>query len=234
MRKLSHRFVLPLALIAGALSLGLVRSDSSRALAANPRQQPTRVETYLPQEAPLTFHHAFSSKENGRTLLSYSFAAQSRLDSVQLVALLLDSSGELKGGQGWTMSVSAAPGETVEGSIDLQGDVRPTDHVMLTVWKANGNSTVFARGFARTLKAYRQAKGLTGSLPSALQFVNAAGQEIKNTCSASLTEAKEACGCGGIKSFSCHPATGQYSFECFPKNGCDGSGPKPATEQSAS
>jgi len=233
MRRPSHSRACPLVITALALAFSFVISDASQVSASKLAQHSPRVETYAPEGAPVTFYQASLKKEDGRILLNYSLAnsTNSQLDSVQLIALFLDSSAEVKGGQGWTVSMSAASSGVVEASMELTGDVRSADHVLLTVWKANGNSISFTRAISRTLKAYKRSRGLAGFSQGAAEFVKAGAQEIKNTCTASLTEAKEICGCGGIKAFSCNPSNGQYSFECFPKNGCDGG--KPATEESA-
>lgn len=223
MRRLSHKLVLSLISLTCALAFTLSHSDASGKPASGAAPQSPRVDAHAPQGAPLTFYHAQAAGEPGRTVLSYSFnnSAGQRLDTVQLVALVLDAAGEVRGGQGWTVNVPSTPGEAVEGSIELAGEVRPSDYVLLTVWKAQGGSVNFTRGFSQTLKSYRRMKGFVSAAPDAPEFLKARAQQTQNTCSASLNEAKAACGCGGLKSFSCNPSTGQFSFECFPKNGCD-------------
>ncbi len=210
------------SLLTVALTLSLANSEVSRGLASNCTRQAPRVESYIPQGAPLTLNHASLKKEEGKTLLNYSFMNSSnrRLDTVRFVALFIDSSEELKGGHGWTVNVGAASGVSTEGSIELNADLGPTDYVLLTVWKADGDSISFTQTLARTLKAYKRSKGIAGR-PDAPRFIKAVAQQTQSTCSASLEEAKDARGCGGVKSFSCNPSTGQFSFEFFPKNGCD-------------
>lgn len=219
MRKLS-RFSF-LSLMLAALTLNLANSEASLGSASNSTRQTPRVETSAPQGAPLTFNYASFKREGGRNLLSYSFtnSANRRLDTVHLVALFLDSSEEVKGGHGWAININAASGLSTEGSIELNADLAPTDYVLLTVWKANGDAINFTKGLARTLKAYKRSKGMASG-PEAPEVIKAVAQQT-NTCNASLAEAKDTCGCGGLKTFSCNPVSGQFSFECFPKNGCD-------------
>lgn len=212
MRKLSRLSSLLLVIV--SLAFSLANSEASRGLVSNPAQQAPRVETFTPQGAPLTFNYASLKREGGKTLLNYSFtnSANRRLDTVQLVALFLDSSEELKGGHGWMVNINATSGISIEGSIELNANLASTDYVLLTVWKANGDSLNFTKGFARTLKAYKRSKGIAGR-PDTPEFDKVAAQQTQNTCSASLNEAKDTCGCGGLKSFSCTPSTGQFSFE---------------------
>lgn len=195
-----------------ALTLSLVNAEASLGLASKPTRQNPRVETYAPQGAPLSFNYASLKREGGKNLLSYSFtnSANRRLDSVQLVALFLDSSEELKGGHGWAVNINAASGLSTEGSIELNADLAPTDYVLLTVWKANGDSINFTKALARTLKAYKRSKGIASGT-KAPESIKVVAQQT-NTCNATLAEAKEICGCGGLKSFSCNPVNGQFSF----------------------
>lgn len=160
MRKLSRLGSFSLVMV--TLFCGLATSEASLGSAPNTARQVPRVETYVPRGAPLTFGHASFKKEGGRDMLSYSFtnSAKRRLDTVQLVALFLDASGEVKGGQGWAVNMGGTTGASAKGSIELKARLEPTDYVLLTVRKADGGSINFTKAPADTLKEYRRSKGV--------------------------------------------------------------------------
>ena len=160
MRKLSRLGSFSLVIV--TLACGLVTSEAAPGSALNPARQEPRVETYVPRGAPLTFGHASFRKEGGRNMLNYSFTTSAKrgLDTVQLVALFLDASGEVKGGQGWTVNMGGTSGAGAKGSIELKARLEPTDYVLLTVRKADGGSINFTKAPADTLKEYRRSKGV--------------------------------------------------------------------------
>ncbi len=162
MHKLTRLRALSLVTAAVAIAVSLINSEAPRVSASGATQQPVRVETYVPQGAPLTFGRASLMKEDGRTVLAYSIinSGAARLNSVELVALVLDAAGDVRAGQGWRVNVATASRETIEGRVALEREVRPTDYVLLTVSKASGGAVNFTRGFSRTWKDYRRSKGM--------------------------------------------------------------------------
>jgi hypothetical protein len=196
--------------------------------ASPPKRQEARVAHALHSpKIPLEFNDVSAHDLSGQGILNYSFKRGSGYGHYKttIVLAILDAQGHVKGGQGWdeAIDLSSNPEDVKQVAISLL--VETTDRIVVSIWRLEGEGIkieIPSRELGKALRTGRfsQARILPGG---DAQYVKASFTET-DTCATNLALAKLACGCGGIKTFSCNPQTGAWSFECFPRNGCKDSG----------
>lgn len=183
-----------------------------------------RVEILISPQIPVSLNLANATDLSGQTHLTYSInnSVRGQLSRLLLVAFIVSPSGEIKGGQGWIANIEETSDVSGLRYIALKNSVSPDDHITLTVWQAEGRAGSFeipASDLVTAVKTRSYRAATTNPILEA-RFVKAHAQ-VADRCLAANDLAKQTCGCGGVQSFTCNPQTGEFSYTCFPKNGCD-------------
>lgn len=146
-----------------------------------------------------------------------------RLLSLGLVALIVDKSGAIRGGEGWKADADLAPNASQDFLHVLKPPVGPEDHLLLTVWRASGTGGTFeidpkelndvlrAPASSPKLEARREGR-LSGA-----RNVKASLRQSNTYCQGWYAFAESKCACG-VKSFSCDEKNGTFSWTCFTKS----------------
>jgi len=135
-----------------------------------------------------------------------------RLSAMQFLVLIVDESGSIRSGQGWRQEKSIEPLSSSQSEFILKYVVEKGNRVVLTAYEAIGSSRSYSVTPTKVLAELSSLKLVKGNN----SFVKALGSKLgqTNPCAAAQSAAALACKCG-IKSFSCNPQTGEYSFTCF-------------------
>lgn len=213
-----------LVLVGCVSALTYVEAYTGQTGSSGSNQELISVEPFATMSVPVRIKKAKATKFNEKTVLSYSVTNETgeNLRALHFVVFMVDSNNQIRGGEGWTLNTDLANQSSIELPVSLQNKVAKDDRLLLTVWKAEGATQTLsldpsdvvkaAKDFAVTRQARAEAK-----MGHARRV--AASPSPADACADGQKFATESCKCG-IKTFSCNPSTGQYSFECFEPTLC--------------
>lgn len=187
-----------------------------------------RSDVYVPKEVPLSLEGlALFRTIEDEYMFRFSAANTTvgSLSNLRFLALIVGENGNIKSGQGWTSTGGLKSLGKSEFEVGLKYRVSNGDRLVLTVYSVKGptgeiavpleqvTSELSSKGLIKAAKVSNphQSKARSNSLPA--KIVNAKFA-VDDNCAAALTAAAAACPCG-LKSFSCDPSTGSFSFTCF-------------------
>lgn len=200
--------------------IALVIAHSSPAVAQSEvADSPTfvHVDEFVPQEVPIRLHNSglFNTIDN-KSVLKFTSENTSveSLSSVQFLLLIVDESGNIKSGQGWRYEKPIGGLSIAEVQVELKYPVDKGNHIILTSYEVGGQSKTYSVTPTKVLFELSSKK----LIKERKEFIKTVGAKLgqTNPCGPAQTAASAACTCG-LKSFSCNPQTGQYSFSCFSK-----------------
>lgn len=203
-----------------ALPIGY--TSINKVQAANSTAKKLKVETLVSTKIPVHFGLASVTNIDNRNVLTYSVnnLSNEQLTNIQVAFFIVDSSGRIKGGEGWSRDINLYAGSTEEFAFTLQNSVASTDHLVLAISRVSGPAKTFEIEPGEMIKAAK-AVGLSRNhkfdADSMKVTVTQTGG-ASSYCSNALKTAQGACRCG-ISSFSCTENTG-YSFSCFSPDSC--------------
>jgi hypothetical protein len=192
----------------------------SSGVAIAQRRVTTNVDTYVPinryvpKELPLSLGDSSLMRTiKGNLLLDFvaTNTSSERISTIQFLAMVVDEKGNVKFGQGWRSNKVLEGLSSTRVEIDFKYPVANGDKLVLFPYHVVGKTNVYEvlpGSVLNELVSKGQIKNKT--------FVHAIGVKLTddNPCAAAQTAAAAACRCG-LKSFSCNPQTGEYSFTCF-------------------
>lgn len=176
------------------------------------------VITSIPEQIPVSFSGVTATKlGEQKPVLKYSMTnnADNDFTNTNFVVFVVDKEGNIKAGQGWTVKQSLAARQSSEVLVALKYDVAAEDHLVLTVYKAEGETKKFEVAPSKVLENFADQR----LVKPIEKFVKTAGvfspmpTPPPSACDAGQDFATNSCKCG-IKSFSCNPTTGEFSFSC--------------------
>jgi len=212
MKRILTLFVLTFAVVAVSGRVG----DSQIRKGGSQSQRRVRVGVAISPRTPISLGTTTATITDDQTVLQYAVNNRSggQLGAFELLAYTLGKDGRVKGGEGWTVREDLAGSQAESFLRVMKTKIVPEDRLTLTVWRTSGEAGTFEvnQTELNDLLRPRAAKG-RGSATSRL--VKAAMTEGEY-CQDRLAVATNACACG-VKSFSCNPTSGEYSFTCFTK-----------------
>lgn len=183
--------------------------------AANSQSQHRlKLKTTISPRAPVGIGSAAATMTDNQTVLQYALDERGgkQSASVELLAFTLDESGRVKGGEGWTAPVAAATESGRESLLRiLKSRPEAADRLLLTVWRVGSAFEVNETELNNMLRP-RGAKAERGLKARPVKVALTEGEY----CLDRLAAAKTSCACG-VKSFSCNPSSGEWSFTCYTK-----------------
>jgi hypothetical protein len=135
-----------------------------------------------------------------------------QLTMFELLAFTSNREGQIKGGEGWTVRDNVAQSHTESFIRIMKTKLTPEDRLTLTIWRASGEAGTF-EVTGPELNNLLRPRASSERQSSTGRPVKAAMVEGEY-CQDRLAVAGNACSCG-VKSFSCNPTAGEYSFTCF-------------------
>lgn len=193
-------------------------------------QERVRVEALASTRIPIDFGLAAATNVDNQTVLTYSATNRTtgQMSSIQVMALIVDSSGYIKGGEGWIDSVDLPARTTQSFSVVLKNRAASEDRLLLVAWQATGTEGTFEMDVTQLMQSVRPHVAAGNRAFSNMQHVNVANERANyrrnalkpqtDFCGAGATVAQATCRCG-VSSFSCTATS--YSFTCFSSNGSD-------------
>lgn len=175
----------------------------------------TRINEFVPKDVPVKLSDStlFRSIDD-KLILKFSVENMSveSLSSVQFLLLIVDEAGNIKSGQGWRNVTPIGALSSIQNEITLKYVVEKGNRVVVTSYEAVGHSKSH---FVTPNKVFTDLS-LLSLIKENRQFVKTLGTKLgqQNPCAPAQSAASLACKCG-LKSFSCNPQTGAYSFTCF-------------------
>jgi len=206
------------------LALGYTSINSVTAGSSTAKKQ--KVQTLVSNKIPVNVGSANVTRADNRNVLTYSVSnlSNEQLTNIQVTFFIVDSSGRITGGQGWSRDVNLYAGSSEEFALPLQHNVNPADTLVLAVSRISGPTRAFEVDTADMIRGAK-AIGLSRNHRFNANSMKVTVMEPLQTasyCSNALKTAQGACKCG-VSSFSCNENTG-YSFSCFSPDSC---GPAP-------
>jgi hypothetical protein len=173
------------------------------------------INSFVPNEVPVAIASSYVLRtKDGKTILKFGVknATTERYSNLQFLVLVVDHKGNVKAGQGWRDEIGIGSESTTEIEQELIYPVADGNKLVLAAYEAVGNITAHRVAPVRLLTILG-SKGLIKERPT---FIKTVATKLANDadCAAVQTAASAACACG-IKTFSCNPQTGAYSFSCF-------------------
>lgn len=223
----SGRF-LPVVIITGA-ALVLIASNIVMTLTIRATDVNTfvRSDAYVPKEIPLNLETLTLYGTIGDEYQFRFVAANTTIEllsNLKFLVFVVGENGDVKFDQGWTHRGGLKSLAKSEFEVRLKYRVSNGDRLVLTVYSVAGKSGENAVAPEKVVSEL-SSKGLIrsrGNIKSHLNKANSLAKSrqidakftVDDNCAAALTAASLACPCG-LKSFSCDPATGAFSFMCF-------------------
>lgn len=173
------------------------------------------IDTFVPKELPLELTNSavFKTIDGNSVLKFYTVnSAVEKVSDLQFLILTVDKKGNVKSGQGWRFRKGLEALSTSEIEVELKHPITSGDKLILTSYEAVSDFTTYYVPPTTVLFEISQK----GMIKKNKKFIRAVGAKLlqNNPCAAAQSAASVACACG-IKSFSCNPQTGAYSFICF-------------------
>ncbi|HEX8746567.1 MAG TPA: hypothetical protein VF717_05150 [Pyrinomonadaceae bacterium] len=200
----------------GYTGINLVKAGSSTA-------KKQKVQTLVSNKIPVNVGSATVTNIDNRNVLTYSVnnLSNEQLTNIQVTFFIVDSSGRIKGGQGWSRDINLYAGSSEEFALPLQHNVDSADHLVLAVSRISGPTKAFeveSDEMIRAAKAVGLSRNHKFNANSMKVTVMSPDGGTASYCSNALKTAQGACKCG-VSSFSCNENTG-YSFSCFGPDSC--------------
>jgi hypothetical protein len=194
------------------------RLGTTQARTTNPQAQlRINVEARPSSRIPAKVESAFGVIDNAQTVLRYKVANHGgkRLTALGMIALIVDRNGEVKGGEGWRVNQILAVNSTEEFLRVMSTKLESGNSLILTAWQASGDSETFELDKSDLDVVLKSHTGRRKST-SSVKYINAAFQDSAQYCRGWYEYAKTNCPCG-VKTFSCNPKDGSFSWTCFTK-----------------
>jgi hypothetical protein len=219
------RVFLIVVLVSGyVLSISLGYNQAEAAGVAYQRE--IAVQSVVPSNMPVKFSST-SYEVDGRGLPTLHFSvtndADSRIKKIQLSVFAVNSKGHFIGVEGWREKIDLEAHATKEVTVILRNRVMLGDRVFLFVEQVHQASGVWATDPTKLLQVVKSSLEFdSAELPSS-KFITRQPRMLDyddyqvmggDICDTRLSQARDACGSGGILAFSCNPETGAYSFTC--------------------
>jgi hypothetical protein len=207
------------ALAGCALSVILSPANVARATGGGTPQKQISVVTYVSPKLPVRLVSAKASKVADRKpVLTYTAASHAgeQLDRLHFVAFVVGQDGRVKAGEGWVIDEGLAAHASVEIPISLKHNVATGEHLILSVWKAEGRANTFEAEPAEVVQSIQSGIANGERITAGAQIVRAAARSLNDKCTAGQSFATSSCKCG-VKTFACDPTTGNFSFTCMTK-----------------
>ncbi len=216
-RNISSRFTIPGVIVAVSclLVFGLWKSDFAHAEAV-PVNSQDDVRTYMPKQIPLAISRVTTDRTGGKELeLAFVVTNNSKKDfaKTNFVVLVVGPLGNVKSGVGQELRTNLTKRSSSSLKIAVNRVIGPNDSLILTAYKATGAKGTFEVNPIKVLDLL----GQEGFVTRNVLFSKTVGTGLLQVspCAAGQGFATSSCSCG-VKTFSCNPETGEYSFECFP------------------
>lgn len=208
-----------LSLIACALLLSTNSTPTQTTLASGygSAQKHIEVRSLIATGMPISIiATAKQADRSTQSVLKFSITNQTgkQLDSLFASLFIIDTAGNLVAGEGWNQTIELSGRSSKDFTVNLHNRLTPGDRAILVVhevvakaksWRVETNDLV------SSVKAY-DSTGLNSLPPAESTKSEITIQEDHNWCAEGIAAAKDVCGDGNVKSFSCN-ATG-YSFTC--------------------
>jgi hypothetical protein len=196
--------------ISGRIGDSQTRKDGS------PSQRRARVGVVVSPRAPISVGTTTATITDDQIVLQYAINNRSggQVREFELLAFTLDRDGQVKGGEGWTVRDNLVDSQAESFVRIMKTNLTPEDRLTLTVWRASGEAGTFEVNRTE-LNDLLRPRAATERQSATRRLVKAAMTEGEY-CQDRLAVATSSCSCG-VKSFSCNPTTGEYSFSCFTK-----------------
>jgi hypothetical protein len=201
--------ILTIALIPVEAITGIPQTNA----AASQSQRRVSVRTIVSPRAPVGIGRAAATTTDNQTVLQYALdnRAGKQPASVELLAFTLGENGWVKGGEGWTAPDAASESRPESFLRILKSKPEAEDRLLLTVWRAGGAFEVNETELNNMLRPH----AARAAQPLKARPVKVALTEGEY-CLDRMAVAKTSCSCG-VKSFSCNPSSGEWSFTCYTK-----------------
>lgn len=213
--KRSMTLTLIVALTIIALTPGIGEKTRAEGMSAQPQQR-IKVNVADSPRIPAAIENADATSVQDQTVLRYKLAnrAGRQLTTIEVVAFVVDKSGSVKGGEGWTLRESS-PSDHTEGFVRiLKSRVENGNHLVLAIWRAGDGSGMFELDKTELDNILRPRASATRRHES-VPLVRAAFRRGEY-CADRLAIAEAKCACG-VKTFGCNPTSGEWSFGCYTK-----------------
>ncbi|HEX8459480.1 MAG TPA: hypothetical protein VF656_19465 [Pyrinomonadaceae bacterium] len=199
---------LTIALISADATVGTSHTNA----AGCQSQRRVKIKAVVSPRAPVGIDSAAATISDNQLVLQYALdnRADRQPSPVELLAFTLDESGRVKGGEGWMTGNTTTENQTESLLRILKTKPEDENQLLLTVWRV-GAFEVSETELKNILRSHaaRTELSLKGRL------VKAALMEGEY-CTDRLAIAKTSCSCG-VRSFSCNPSNGEWSFTCYTK-----------------
>lgn len=174
-----------------------------------------QIDTFIPKEVPVILDNSHLWRTiDGDFVLTFNATntTTERFSSLQLLAMVVDQNGGVKFGQGLKSKAALESLSSLGIEATIKHLISNGDRLVLVAYEAAGETNAYKVAPALVMDAIA-SKGL---IKTSSQYIKSRGAKVadENPCSAAQSAATAACKCG-LKSFSCNPETGAYSFTCF-------------------
>lgn len=200
------------------LTIALIPTDaitgtSQTNAAGSQSQRRVGVRAIVSPRAPVGIRNASATITDNQIVLQYALDNRTGRQpaSVELLAFILDESGRVKGGEGWTVGNAATESRPESFLRILKTRPEDQDRLTLTVWRADGAFEVNETELNNILRP-QAARGERSRKSRLIKAAVAEGEY----CLDRLAAAKTSSPCG-VKSFGCNPSSGEWSFTCNTK-----------------
>ena len=202
------------------LTMALIPVDatlkSSQTNAANSQsQRRINVRTIVSPRSPVGIGSAAATMTDNQIVLQYALdngGGGRQPASAELLAFILDESGRVKGGEGWTATGAATQSRPETLLRIMKTGLEAEDRIVLTVWRAGSAFEVNETELNNILRPHAARREYSPKDRMVKTATAAAGEY----CMDRIAIAKTSCSCG-VKSFSCNPSSGEWSFTCYTK-----------------
>ncbi len=174
------------------------------------------IRTYVPNQIPLRITQVSTNLRPGEGVdIDFDIINTSGKDlgKVSFIVLVVGPNGDVKSGIGQEIRTNVKNLTSTNAKLTVNRSLEPNDTLVLSTYQASGDSGSFNLNPVKLLNML----GQEGLVRQNTNFSKTVGEGLLQVspCQAGQNFATASCSCG-VKTFSCNPETGQYSFECFP------------------
>ncbi|HEV2880864.1 MAG TPA: hypothetical protein VGX24_06105 [Pyrinomonadaceae bacterium] len=201
-----------LILTMALIPVNSIIGNSQTGAAGSQSQRRVSVRAIVSPRAPVGIDNATATITDNQAVLQYALDNRTGRQSVsvELLAFTLDEGGRVKGGEGWTVANDTTESHPENFLRILKTKPEDVDRLTLTVWRAGGFEANEAE--LNNILRPRAARGEQFATGRLVKVALAAGEY----CLDRLAVAEKSCSCG-VKSYSCNPTSGEWSFTCYSK-----------------